>query len=650
MGKLKQITLLILVAAAMFWIGRQFPSGPDQVTPGGTAAGEAGRSATPDWTCSMHPAVRLFEGDKCPICFMDLIEVEQDDLDDDSPPRTLRLSRAAAALAEVETAIVSRRPVAVEVSMVGKVDFDETRVTSITAWVAGRLERLFVDYTGVPVSEGDHMVVLYSPELLSAQEDLLSAARVLAEQEDNRFAQRDVNSSRERLSRFGLTATQVSEIEARGEASDSLTIHAPRSGIVVQKNGLEGMYVQEGTRIYTIADLRHLWIKFDAYESDLVWLRLGQEVEFSTDAYPGDRFSGRVAFIDRVLDDRTRSVKVRVNVSNEDGRLKPGMFAKAVVRAELAEGGLVRNSFLRGKWMCPMHPDVVEEAAGGCSLCQMPLVTAEALGYVGEREDPGLPLVIPATAPLITGKRAVVYVQVDPGQAGSEAPGPTFEGRLVELGARAGDYYEVRQGLREGERVVVRGNFKIDSALQIKARPSMMSLTGDEPIDASGESTDSSASTLVAVRVSEEFRAQLAGVVEGYLLMSENLAGDDAVGARLSASWIDRALAEVDASLLSGTARDAWEQDRQNLTAGVQVALEGGERIEALRKGLRILSEALPPVLIRYRPTLRGELHRFFCPMAFNDQGGTWFQLEPQIANPYFGAVMLRCGEEVQAP
>jgi len=344
------------------------------------------------------------------------------------------------------------------------------------------LDRLFVNYTGVPVQKGDHLVNLYSPELLSAQEELLQSLRAVKDLEASdvsivrETAQATVEAVREKLRLWGLTAEQIAAIESRGAASDHVTIYAPIGGIVVQKDALEGLYVDTGTRIYTIADLSEVWVKLDAYESDLEWIRYGQTVEFASVAYPGQTFTGTIAFIDPVLDEKTRTVKVRVNAANPDGKLKPGMFVRALVRSEVATGGRVMAPDLAGKWICPMHPDVVKDAPGACDICGMPLVTTESLGYVAaEPTDADKPLVIPASAPLVTGTRAVVYVEV-PG-----AEKPTFEGREVVLGSRAGDWYIVRSGLAEGERVVVRGNFKIDSALQIQAKPSMMNPEGGAP-------------------------------------------------------------------------------------------------------------------------------------------------------------------------
>jgi Cu(I)/Ag(I) efflux system membrane fusion protein len=183
------------------------------------------------------------------------------------------------------------------------------------------------------------------------------------------------------------------------------------------------MYVTTGTTMYSLADLSTVWVELEAYESDLAWIREGQDVAFTTEAHPGETFHGKVSFVDPVVDPATRTVKVRVEAGNGDGKLKPQMFVRALAHADAGHGGRA-------------------------------------------------PLVIPKTAPLLTGTRAVVYVEV-PG-----ADSPTYEGREVVLGSRAGDYYVVREGLSEGELVVTEGNFKIDSALQIRAKPSMMSPEG----------------------------------------------------------------------------------------------------------------------------------------------------------------------------
>jgi Cu(I)/Ag(I) efflux system membrane fusion protein len=429
------------------------------------------------WYCSMHPQIVRYQPGLCPICEMELIPMPEN-LAADSASRELVVSEAAARLMDVQTSPVERRFVANEVRMVGKVVYDETRVKHITAWVGGRLDRLYVDFTGTTVRKGDHLVYLYSPELISAQAELLQSVKASknAAEATSDYLARSVAStlqaSREKLRLLGLTPQQIEQIERSGEPLTHVTIYSPIGGVVIEKKANEGMYVNTGTQIYTVADLSQVWVKLDAYESDLPWIRYGQEVQFVAEAYPGRTFTGRVSFIDPVLDPMTRTVKVRGDEPNADGRLKPEMFVHAVVNSQIARDGKVMDPDLAGKWICPMHPSVVKSEAGTCDICGMDLVTTESLGYVAADAPAQPPLVIPTTAPLITGKRAVVYVKKPDTEV------PTFEGREIVLGSRAGDHYVVESGLNEGEQVVTNGNFKIDSALQIQAKPSMMNPEG----------------------------------------------------------------------------------------------------------------------------------------------------------------------------
>ena len=446
--------------------------------PEGPGAMEPAKQETQLWTCAMHPQIKLPKPGKCPICGMDLIPLETGK-DHMEGMRELSVSEHAAKLMEIETAPVERKFVTAEIRMVGKVDYDETRVSDISAWVPGRLDRLFVDYTGVPVRKGDHMVYLYSPELLTGQEELLQAIQAVKDLKGSdismirKMSKATVAAVREKLRLLGLTSAQIADIEKRGKASDHMTIYSPAGGIVIHKHAQEGMYVKTGTKIYTIADLSQVWVQLDAYESDLIWLRYGHHVEFTTESYPGEAFKGTISFIDPILNEATRTVKVRVNVPNPEMKLKPGMFVRAVVRAKVASSAKVMDAALAGKWICPMHPEEVKDAAGNCGICGMPLVRTESLGYVGiNPEKADKPLVIPASAPLITGKRAIVYVVVP------DREKPTYEGREIVLGPRAGDYYLVRRGLNEGERIVTKGSFKIDAELQIQAKPSMMTPEG----------------------------------------------------------------------------------------------------------------------------------------------------------------------------
>jgi len=422
------------------------------------------------WTCAMHPQIRQQKPGNCPICQMELVPIKPSI----GGMRTLTIKPSVKELMKVDTMPVQRKYVTADVRMVGKIEFDETRMAHITAWVSGRLDRLYVDYTGVQVKQGDHMVYIYSEELYSIQEELISAIHFNRENPSRRLGSLDLaEAAREKLRLLGLTDDQITEIEQQDEPEDHVTLYSPASGVVIDKLKQQGDRVRTGDRIYTVADLNQVWVKLDAYESDLAWLRYGQDVTFSTVAYPDEKFTGRIAFIAPVLSSETRTVKVRVNVPNQEGRLKPEMFVRAVVSSNVAAGGRVLDAKLAGKWISPMHPEIVKDQPGTCDICGMPLVRVETLGYLSAEADPtAKPLVIPVTAALVTGTRAIVYVEVD------GAKEPTYEGREVLLGPRAGDYYIVRNGLFEGEMVVTNGNFKIDSALQIQAKPTMMTPEG----------------------------------------------------------------------------------------------------------------------------------------------------------------------------
>ena len=603
------------------------------------AAREVGSAKSQVWTCSMHPQVRQPRPGKCPICRMALVPVETGD---EVGPRQFRTSAAAKKLMEIETTRVERRFVTAEVRMVGKVAYDETRLARITAWVPGRLDRMFVDYTGIPVKAGDHMVVIYSPELLAAQAELLQAKEAIKRLERSRIdimrenAQATFEAAREKLRLWGLTRAQVAAIEARGKAEDTLQINAPMGGIVIEKHVNQGDYVKTGTPLYTIADLSQVWVRFDAYESDLKWLRYGQQTHFTAEAYPGEEFVGRISFIDPVLDPRTRTVKVRVNVPNEAGRLKPNMFVRGVVRSRVASGGKVMDPGLAGKWISPMHPEVVKDAPGACDVCGMPLVRAESLGYVlVTEEEVSKPLVIPVSAALATGKRAVVYVEVP------DAENPTYEGREVVLGARAGDFYIVKGGLAEGDIVVTHGGFKIDSALQIQAKPSMMG-----PGRTRGAAPPKEGKHVGRLTVPDAFRKQLGGVYARYLALVEALAADRFVDAREAARKTDEALRAIDAKALEGPAAVLWVRAAANLHKVLHAMTDAADT-QAIRKDLALLSEELAVVVKAFGIAPERAVYRIHCPMAFSGRGADWLQDVQEVRNPYFGAAMLKCGSVV---
>lgn len=609
----------------------------------GTSCGRAPESAGPEhgvespardeiWTCSMHPQIRQPKPGQCPICGMDLIPVSNDAASGNDQPRRLTLSPAARKLAEVEVAPVERLPVEVEVRLVGKVQFDETRQAYISPRVPGRIDRLYANFVGMAVTAGDHLADMYSPDLVSAQQELLQAAAGGAG-----FVAL-LHSTRERLRLWGLTPEQIAEIERSGKVRDHLTFYAPIGGVVVEKEAREGMYVETGMRLFTVADLTHVWVELNAYESDLAWLRYAQDVTFESEAYPGEVFKGIISFIEPLLDPMTRTVKVRVNVPNPDGRLKPGMFVRAIVRAAVTADGKVMPRDLSGKWISPMHPEIVKNGPGACDVCGMPLVRAEELGYaVADATNAPLPLVIPATAPLLTGMRAVVYVAVTEGEG-------VYEGRDVVLGPRAGPYYLVREGLAEGEQVVVNGAFKIDSSLQIQGKPSMMAPARDEAAGPLENRLGPDERQTLAEP--EAFRSQVDAVLDAVLAMADALAADDMVGARVNATRTRYAWAQVDMTFLPPEAHDAWMEAHGMLTNSV-AQMSAAATIASFRSAFSGLSNAMRQVLKTIGPVRSGPIHVMHCPMAFENKGAIWLQRDDEVRNPYFGKSMLTCGEIV---
>lgn len=724
--------LLVAVAAVAvcsglglgFLAGRsQAPAAPE------TASAEPGVKW---WTCSMDPQVKMPEHGLCPVCGMDLIPLD----DDPSGPRELKMSAAAMALAEIQVEPVRRQHVSKLVRMVGKVDHDETRMAEITAWVRGRLDRLYVDYTGITVHKGDHLVEMYSPDLVIVQRELLQAWEAYQRSSSGpgrEAAARTLKRREEKLQLLGLLDKQIERIKARGTPSDYLTIYAPVGGVVTQRHANEGEYVQEGTKIYTIVDLSQVWVYLDAYESDIPWLRYGQQVEFTTESHPGKTFPGTIVFIDPVLNQKTRTSRVRLNVPNDDLQLKPGMFVDAVVHSRLAAGGRVFESSLAGKWISPHHPEIVKDGPGKCDICGTDLVPAEELGLVASERAPP-PLVIPASAPLITGKRAVVYVRVPTSadlhremasvwkaaehplegreptfatllgaletafsraerlkrrrdavetppppregeqqkewnfdalfrvvrnarqaavelsqganptvddlkaviraawdEAGklSDWERPSFEGREIELGQRAGQYYLVRRGLEQGEQVVTSGNFKIDSALQIQAKPSMMS------------SPD--------LDVPHEFRHRLSALYDPYFQLHAAL-NDDRDGDRWPDAWrafnaIKKAVHDVPGEILDRRAGRAWQKIHMRLIRNVADDPRPAN-VKELRERFAPLAVTMVELVDSFGHAQPQTLYEAYCSMAFRNRGAGWLQAGREPANPYFGrGQMLKCVE-----
>ena len=639
--KNNKITIgLILIA---FFLGLWIPNGDS--TAKVATNNESHSSETQVWTCSMHPNVQLPVSGQCPICFMDLIPLESES--GSLQPNQLSMSESAMKLASIETIPAAYGIAKMEIHLSGKVEYDESRIRNITAWVPGRLERMFVDYTGITVNKGDHMMELYSPEVYTAQEELIQARKLVESSSgQSAFGQKNVKAtlaaSREKLRLMGLLDKQIKKIESSESPTNLITVYSPMTGVVIQKNGVEGAYVKTGTNIYTIADLSRVWVIFDAYESDLPWLAFGQNITFSAEAIPGETFKGHIAFIDPVLDAKTRTVKVRMNVQNPDGLIKPGMFVQGTIQATLDGDGKAINPELANKWICPMHPEVVRDQKGDCEVCGMDLVKSESMGIVHTAGHQHESLLIPASAVLKTGNRAIVYVQI-PGTD------PTFEGREVVLGSRVGDQYIVKYGLKEGELVVRKGNFKIDSAMQIAAKPSMMNPAGGSSgrgHNHGGSMPSKQIQTMENYESTAPFQKAKSLIIDAYFISQAALVKDDFKESKTALFAMNIVLsATIPKSFdLSEKATEKWNEIRDKLISDTEHA-QHWKSIDDIRSSFKGVSQSMLVLEQFFGHESEESYYEIFCPMAFNNIGASWLSKEKDVNNPYFGAGMLKCGE-----
>jgi Cu(I)/Ag(I) efflux system membrane fusion protein len=410
-----------LTLAAGLLLGWLFFHGPENTAPSQTA-GKTVQTADQHktiWTCSMHPQIRMDHPGKCPICGMDLIPLQDSPGDETAiAPDEIRMTESAMKLADVQTVIVQKAFPKKAIELLGKVKPDERNIAELTARFGGRIEKLYVNFTGQNVAKGEKLATIYSPALMTAQKELIEARA-------NEQSNPDLyTAARNKLKLWDLTDEQIDEIGKKAQAGDYFDILSPITGTVTQRNVSLGDYVKEGNALFQVVDLNHVWVMFEAYESDLPWVKTGDKVDFTIPSLPGKRFSGRVAFIDPLIDPRTRIAQVRVEVRNPGQLLKPEMFANGIVTSNIAANKKA--------------------------------------------------LLIPKTASLWTGKRAVVYVKL-PGREQ-----PTFNYREIVLGPSAGNFYVVDSGLSEGEEIAVNGVFKIDAASQLAGKPSMMNPVGQK--------------------------------------------------------------------------------------------------------------------------------------------------------------------------
>lgn len=410
--KNKKVLLIVLVAlilgGSISWLAKPSP-GPSKTE---EAVHIHDEDSNEIWTCSMHPQIRLSEPGSCPICGMDLIPATSKRSAADANPLVHEMTPQAIAMANIHTSRVTGVSPEGELFLTGKVKADERQLASVTAKFPGRIEQLFVNFTGQVVRQGERLATIYSPELVTAQKELLEAASTKAT-----FPEL-YQAAREKLRFWKLNEKQIEALEGSGKVQDQFDVLTDKSGVVTQRNISVGDYVSTGSVLFDVVDLSRVWIMIDAYESDLPFVKIGDEVSFTAAGIPGETFKAKVTYIDPVINSSTRAASVRAEASNSNGELRPEMFINARVRTTLRKG---QSS-----------------------------------------------LAITRTALLWSGKRSIVYVKVP------DTEFPTYEMREITIGSRMGEMWLVEAGLEAGEEIVTNGVFAIDAAAQLSGNYSML--------------------------------------------------------------------------------------------------------------------------------------------------------------------------------
>lgn len=514
--------LISLLAASLFGLGLGYLI----FRPASHSHGENHTAHVPAmgesiWTCSMHPQIRQNEAGDCPICGMDLIPLEENTSSD---PTVLEMTPEAVKLAQIETSVIGEK-MSSEKKLIlsGKIRADERRVASQVAHIPGRIEKLYVTFEGESVRKGQKIANVYSPELITAQQELIQALK-LKESNPGLFT-----ASRQKLSHWKLTDTQIERIIQDGTIQETFDIYADASGIVNTRSVAIGDYVKQGEVLFGLINLNRVWVLFDAYEEDLAKINIGDPILFSAPAIPGQTFQTRISFIDPVIDPASRVASVRGEVTNIGRVLKPEMF----IRGELN----------------------------------------------GSPSKTSTHLLVPNSAVLWTGQRSVVYIKVP------NMSIPSFRYQEVELGERMGNHYLVQAGLQAGDEVVTYGSFSIDAAAQLNNQQSMMNrsvrLEGHERQQPS-----------YIAETPETFKEQLGMLSKHYLSLKDALVANDSIQSIEFVKEFLSELNKVDMQVLSGEAHEAWMTQLSNLTSHGQ-HLSSSSGLEEQRNQFSYLSEAM---------------------------------------------------------
>ncbi|WP_100626889.1 efflux RND transporter periplasmic adaptor subunit [Algoriphagus formosus] len=540
------------------------------------------------WTCSMHPQIRQNEPGDCPLCGMDLIPLESTDGELD--PMAVSMSPTAMQLAQVQTMVVDKGKTNKSIRLNGKVQADERLLFTQSSHIPGRIEKLSVNFTGEFITQGQVIAYVYSPELVTAQEELFEAKKI-KESQPALF-----NAAKEKLKNWKLSDKQIDQIVASNKTIEQFPILANVSGYVTKKMVSLGDYIKQGEALYEIADLSKVWVLFDVYESDMTWINKGDAVIYTVQSIPGKTFQGRISYIDPVIDPKTRVAKARLEATNKGLMLKPEMFATGTIEA-------ITNT-------------------GNASL------------------------IVPKTAVMWTGKRSVVYVMQ------MSAQGVSFVMREVTLGPELGESYVIEEGLQPGEEIAINGTFSIDAAAQLAGKPSMMNPEGGVAMTGHnhGGNTNSNMEKMPVsskkTTLSEDAKKSLQPLFDNYFKLKDALASDDFEDAKASGVAMNNSLGKIDMNLFKGDAHSLWMQQSTALKPSLQHIEHLGD-IKAIRGKFISISNLMIAIAESFAP-LSTAIYIQNCPMADSNKGADWLSLDKEIQNPYFGESMLSCGENTK--
>ena len=538
------------------------------------------------WTCSMHPQILQQEPGDCPICGMDLIPAES--TASGLAPEQFKMTPNALALANIQTSIVEGATTqGATQNLSGKISINEEQIAVQASYYAGRIERLFINYTGQEVQKGQVLATLYAPQLVAAQQELLTAA-ALKETQPQLY-----RAVRKKLQLWKLSDKEIEAIEVSGKVREYFPIRATVGGTVTALLGAEGDYLKEGQAIARVSNLNTLWANFDAYERQLSQFRVGQKIEIYTSAYPNKKVEGTISFIAPLLNNDTHTANLRATVKNNDKVLKPGMFVSGKITTAPS--------------------------------------TTKAVS-------------IPASAVLWTGKRSLVYVK-------AAQDSPIFEMREVTLGQKNGAQVEIIEGLSIGEEIVTKGTFTVDAAAQLQGKKSMMNntggktMTGHEGHTGVQENHDSPTAMKQTMKMnfSDSFQKDFKPVLLAYLKVKDALVASDAPQTVVSAKATLEALNAIPTSNLG-----KMEQEHFNASVKMLEAIAAKTNLNNQRSHFVLLNEHLVALVSAFS-TLENTLYVQQCPMANNNQGAVWLSIEKDIRNPYFGAAMLKCGSTIKS-